>query len=542
MNIGLMTWYTYYNYGTSLQAVALNKAINKLGNRTVIIKYIPKGNVKKINNIKDISLKIKNKIYNQNVNSSERNMIFEKFLDANIRQTELCNTYAELKELNEKFDAFVCGSDQIWSPLVFDDKYFLSFADEYKIISYAPSMGSNKIENLIIADKMKELISRFKYLSIREETGKKIIKDLTGKDAKVVLDPTLLLNKDEWKKFENVKVLNKINNKYILCYFLGDSNKYFKQIEKYAKNNNLTIYNLPVFKNKKINKYNINENIGPAEFISLIKNAECVFTDSYHGTIFSINFNKKFYTYKRFKDNDPKNQNSRVLDILNKFELNNRLIDNRLIINNDDIDYTNVNIKLKELRNDSINYLKQSLENISKESINNKMEQYGITSYCSGCGACASICPKGAIKIVENQEGFQHYNIDKEKCIECGLCKKVCPMLKLDTMELKNAKNLYSFKAKNEKVLKESSSGGFSYILSKIYNKDYYICGSYYNNEKDIAEHILIEPKNENELKKIQGSKYIQSNTSSIMKKLMELPKNAKVIFFRNTMSSSWIR
>ena len=522
--VGLMTWFGGNNYGTILQATSLRYVITKLKNECEIINYKKRANIREIKRISSLFFRVKNKIL---FNKIDNRASFDEFRMNFLKFTDERNTYVELKELNNSFDSFICGSDQIWSPLTFDEKYFLDFADNNKLISYAPSFGFNKIESQIISRKMKELLLRFKYLSVRESTGKKIINNLTGLNAKIVLDPTLLLDKNEWEYFENKDILNEIKNKYILCYFLGKSNKYCKAIKKFANQNNLKIINIPVYRMKKLNKYNIN-NIGPSEFISLLKNAEYVFTDSFHGTIFSINFNKKFYTFKRFKDNDRKSENSRIINILEEFNLSNRLVLNNRIIDNE-IDYNSVNKILIDKRKDSINFLSNAIDNVNYIE---KDDNHKITDLCSGCGACKSVCPKEAITIEQDDEGFEKYSIDKTKCINCKLCENVCPMRNLSTKKVKEGLGLYSFKAKEEEILQKSSSGGFSYLLSYLYNDKYYICGSYYDKNSKIAKHIIIKPNRKEELSKIQGSKYIQSKSADTFMELMNLPKGSKAIFF----------
>lgn len=122
--------------------------------------------------------------------------------------TSCYKTYSELNDLNMEYDAFVCGSDQIWSPLCYDSKYFLDFVENTdKMIAYAPSIGSTKIDDSIIREKMFQHISRFKHLAVREQQGAELIKKLTGHDAKVVLDPTLLMDAAEWDEFASVNAV-----------------------------------------------------------------------------------------------------------------------------------------------------------------------------------------------------------------------------------------------------------------------------------------------------------------------------------------------
>lgn len=532
MKIAIMTWYSFNNYGSKLQATAMMETLKKMGFEPYFIKYNPRGIIQfnQNNELKLLFRKLKSKIFNKMVINEK----FDEFSKKNFMETDLCDSYVDLYQLNDKFDAFICGSDQIWSPNNFDSKFFLDFACQNKIIAYAPSIGFSNIESSIIQEKMKTLISRFNHLSIREETGAKIIRELCNKEAQVVVDPTLLLNNKEWAKYENSGLNSSLNNqKYVLTYFLGKSNKYIRKIQKYAKDNDLKIYNIPVYQRKKINKYNYNEKIGPSEFLSLIKHASCVFTDSFHGMLFSINYNIDFYVYKRFNANSKINQNSRVLDFLKRLSLEERLVEKNSEIFLNNINYENVNKKLKELRKKSSYYLTSALNDVlSKKSFNIEKSGKYLTSYCSGCGTCSAVCPTHAISIEINKEGFQSYVFNEEKCIKCGLCVNACPMLKIDISKVLDCKKFYSFKALDKNILSKSSSGGVAHIIASTLNKKgYYVCGCSYNNEKDIAEHIIIEPNHVDELSKLQGSKYIQSHSAEAIENCIKIGKKNKVLF-----------
>lgn len=524
--IGIMTWFDNNNYGSVLQATALEHIIEKMKYEALIINYKTKSYDRSIKNIYPLFKRVLNRILNPKYKNDE---IFNKFKNNNLKITQAFDTYMELKQLNNLFDAFICGSDQIWSPLSFDEKFFLNFAENNKKISYAPSFGVNSVKNKTIKDRMQKLISEFNYISVRELKGKEIVNELTGKEAQLVLDPTLLLNMEEWEFLSEESNDNTIFEGYILCYFLGKSNKYYKDIVNFAKKEKLRIINIPVLKNQRLNKYNQN-GIGPIEFVSLIKKAKYVFTDSYHGTIFSINFNRQFITFKRFKDDDKKSENSRLESIFNIFKLNKCFISKLNTELVPRINYDCVNKILYEYRNKSIQFLQNSIENVNEIKLSEKKNY--ITEYCTGCGACKNVCPNNAIEIKLNSEGFQHCYINLKKCINCGLCKKICPMMQLKYKSINSMVNLYSFKSMDSTVLLKSSSGGFAYAVSNYLNNNYYICGCYYDKKARGAKHIIIKPNNNQELYKLQGSKYIQSKTDNVFEQLMKLPENAKVVFF----------
>lgn len=521
--IAIMTWYTYNNYGSVLQAYSLRKAIQALNYETVnLINYLPKSQKSSLReklNIINVKERLLLRTKNVKTNITERNVKFDKFRKEQISITQKCNDATELFLLNEQYDKFICGSDQIWAPTVFDENYFLSFVkDNCKKIAYAPSIGLPVIENKYIKKNIKELVNRFNNLSIREEQGKEILENITDKEIQVVLDPTLLLNKKDWN--DNFKLEDKQKG-YVLFYCLGRNKKYYKLAKKISKKLGKELIVIPgtVFDYL---KREIN-NASPTEFLKLIYNADVVLTDSFHGTIFSINFNIPFITFKRFKDNKL-SQNSRIYSILKKVNLQERIYNNNLdyFLKNIDIDFSEANEILEKERASSINFLTKALEN-ENETINTEK----ITNLCTGCGMCAAICPRDAINIKLNGKGFYSYEIDQEKCIHCNMCKKVCGQLNTETNEIQKMK-MYSAYSLDEDVLKESSSGGIAYELSSYCLKNNIpVIGCTYNLNEQRAEHIKVTKKEE--LKKLSGSKYIQSYTLEAFSQLNQL-QNGLVI------------
>lgn len=537
--IAIMTWYTYLNYGSVLQASSLYYNIQKLGYEPKFIHYLPKGGTVSCTK-SDLAGRVFNKIksiINKKYSSEEQTALYNRYLEKRTSCTELCKSYSELYDLNKEFDAFVCGSDQIWSPLCYDSKYFLDFVENTdRMVSYAPSIGSTKIDNPIVQKKIAQHILRFKYLAVREQQGANLIKELTGQNAEVVLDPTLLMNPAEWNEFASVDESQKINGKYILCYFLGDAGKYMSYVRTLSKTLNIPFYVIPVTVRQKKGSNSVPFEVGPTEFVSLIRNADYVVTDSFHGMAFSVNYNIPFSVFKRFKDNDRQNQNSRIFNLLEMVGLENRLVDYKNTKNIPDMiscDFTEANRRLNDKREYSIGYLKRSLA-CAVESANPQNElPFKITDICCGCGACASVCAKGAISICKDGEGFEHYIIEETKCVRCGQCKTVCPMTNITASQMKESVALYSVKSRSEQVLKTSSSGGVGHeIASVLLAKGYAVCGCTYDNSDNSAKHIWIMPGEEDRLVLLQGSKYIQSISADAMRKLVEIAKTRKVVFF----------
>ena len=324
--IGIVTLHTGYNYGSSLQTFASKIFYKKLGYYPIVLGYsnsLVKG--------RDIRLE---KLFVMFLRTFWRPSLFKKtFLtysnslkkdisvEAKERFLNFSNKYLEVEKLNRKemiefgknkdVLAVVCGSDQIWNStaIYIDPFYYLKFFPRNKRMAYAPSFGKSIVPSYnkkIITKNLKEI----KYLSIREIEGQKIIKELLGKEVEVLLDPTLLLNKNEWSCIGN----GEYNDKYVVFYFLDSpTDETIKKIKYCTGNEDVKIISIPyIHENMKNEFKNIfSYDIGPLEFINLIKNAQKIYTDSYHGMLFSINFNKDFFIFER-NYGAAHNQSSRI--------------------------------------------------------------------------------------------------------------------------------------------------------------------------------------------------------------------------------------
>ncbi|HHD2769994.1 TPA: polysaccharide pyruvyl transferase family protein, partial [Clostridium perfringens] len=252
----------------------------------------------------------------------------------------------------KKYKYFISGSDQVWNP---NDKTvteynFLTFAPKEKRLTYAPSFGVSKIPEKFKED-YKKWLSDIENISVREEAGAKIIKELTGKNAKIVVDPTMLLDKKKWLSIAK-EDKNKPQKEYLLTYFLGGIPKeYQKNIKYFSKKYNLEVVNLA---NIKYEKYYCN---GPSEFIDYINSAKLFMTDSFHGCVFSLLMETPFIVCDRKGHSKSENMSSRIDTFVKKFKLESRKFENikeNELFNND---YTNSKTILEKEREKAWNYL-----------------------------------------------------------------------------------------------------------------------------------------------------------------------------------------
>ncbi|MDO5148127.1 MAG: polysaccharide pyruvyl transferase family protein [Oscillospiraceae bacterium] len=525
--IGIITWFKSHNYGTALQVTALIKKIQELNYSPTVIKYYEKkAPVSYLSNINIVGMltKVHTKMNSCLFDSYLKEISFSSFYDAHLFFSSPCYTLYDLQRLNNQFDAFVCGSDQIWAPSCFDSHFFLDFVfDDNKKIAYAPSVGLPTIEDKYIRSQIKHLTKKIRFLSTREESGSKIISELSGRNVQTVLDPTLLLNAEQWQPFyKNVTIRNQ--KPYLLVYMLGKNESQWKVIYKIADVLNLAVKIIPVFKKDLKRQGYIKDAVGPAEFLAYLQNASYVCTDSFHGLAFSVNFHKPFTVFERFKANDKLNQNSRIYNLLDKLQLRNRLYLNgtSLKMLDDTINYDLVEKKRKALADESISYLSNALA--AATSSKPKIQKNNIhrnNSMCCGCGACKTVCPCNAVQIKMDKDGFYSAFVDNDKCVSCGKCTKVCPYM-IDRNDQEIAKSvLYSFKSNSADVLLRSSSGGAAHHISEMLcKKGYSVAGCTFDVDSQTAKHILIESKHTEELGKLQGSKYMQSNFAVITQQL----------------------
>ncbi|MDP4182404.1 MAG: polysaccharide pyruvyl transferase family protein [Bacillota bacterium] len=296
MKTATLTFHRALNYGAVLQAYALQKAIEDLGHDNTIIDY----RCKAIENFyKPVRFyKFRNPIaylkYRKNYKkNSEKRKKFEEFIMSYLKITpKPYKTQNSLLELNNLYDKFICGSDQVWNHNITknDFSYLLEFVyDMKKKYSYAASFGFEEVKSELLLD-YRNLLNEFNMISVRERKGQNIVKKLITADCPVVLDPTLLLSNTEWKKVAGCDL--KFKN-YILLYILMETETIFSFVNYLSKAIGLQIIYINMSEEKP-GMINL-RNIGPTEWLSLIMNADYIVTNSYHGTIFSLNLNKNFF-------------------------------------------------------------------------------------------------------------------------------------------------------------------------------------------------------------------------------------------------------
>lgn len=374
--IGISTVHTGFNYGSALQAYASKVVLNELGYHGINISLkgsLIKGRDVRIKKIAVIAIRLLRQphnikkrvsVYSDNISKSyseQSKELFETFRLQKI-QPYHC-TWNQLKRLakSDDFKAFLCGSDQIWNgeALYVDPQYFLRFAPKDKRIAFAPSFGRDKV-----ADYNKSIITKYimdiPNLSVREESGVSIIKELTNKDAAHLIDPTLLLDGTKWDEYLELQEDVSDNEKYILAYFLNEPSDYAKEcIKKLAQKNKLKVIALP-YQREVADWFDFAPDAGPVEFVQYVKNASYVCTDSFHGTAFAVNYKVPFYTFERQYGSAGK-QSSRLVSFLKLVSLEERFNPSMELLDTP-IDFSKSKVVLETERKKSVEYLINALQ------------------------------------------------------------------------------------------------------------------------------------------------------------------------------------
>lgn len=368
--VGLITLYKN-NFGSILQAYSTCSYINSLGYACSILNHVYSNNfydkLLKVPQVIFKSLKYRDYLQDRktlrissqkdnNLLSQYTRVKMDKFVNENL-QIENCNS-KKIAELNNKYDYFITGSDQVWGKYI--PFRFLTFADREKRIALSPSFGANGVKDYYRED-IKNALLGFNIVSVREESGVKIIKDLTGKDAIRLADPTILLDKDQWKRYSTNGII-KVN--FVLLHFLNKPNELaIKNVNEYLKKHNCVAYCIC---NKYVEYDQILRceflDISPYDYVSLICNANFVFTDSFHSTLFSLNLETQFLTFDR-QYLHGNSQSSRILDLLNRVGLEARFVNkDKVKVDFDLLESWDSDEIFKDERNNIKEYLQVALK------------------------------------------------------------------------------------------------------------------------------------------------------------------------------------
>ncbi len=385
--VAIVSCYFQPNYGSMIQALGTQMALDRLGydNETVSItgfnREIKKAKLKyfikasfttgilftKLGRVKNVIKKKFNKgEYSKKL--EKRTSGFKTFEKKYFRLSKEFSSIAEMsRDCGEMYSAVLVGSDQLWLPgNIAADYYTLSWVPEsVNSIAYATSFGQSSLPGDSAA-KASVFLNRIRHIGVREESGQRLVKELTGRDVPVVCDPTLLFTGDEWLSIQKATPI--IKEDYIFCYFLGGNPLHRKFAERLKKETGCKIVILPHIDEYVKSDEEIADqclyDVDPGDFLNLIRNAKYVCTDSFHCSVFSMQYERTFFTFRRFSSKNKQSTNSR-LDTL--FSVAG--VSGRLMTGDEDIaeclqrkiDYSAVKKNLNTLREKSYRYLEAAL-------------------------------------------------------------------------------------------------------------------------------------------------------------------------------------
>lgn len=362
MKIGILTYHRSYNYGALLQAIALRYYLSSLGHDVFFIDYWPEYHkrmyriidmyyIKKHSLVESFKYLIRESIVLP-IKIGRKNK-FERFINDKIQP--FCHS------MEDNYDCIIYGSDQIWRKQSglnkqFNPVYFGEGNVNTKVhISYAASMGEEKLEEED-ATKINNWLNKFKAVSVRESSLKKYLDSIGVRDVKLSIDPTLLLDKGEWEHLAVKKRIRNDKKRYALFYDLMDGSFDKEVIREYTDKRGLDLIIITGSAKYRNYKKNIHAVLDPFEMIDYVVNAECVFTSSYHGLVFSLIFNKKVFA--SFRYNSARAES--LLDSLGLRDILLKPMEKR--IPDIKIDYDTCNQKFESMRYDSKRWLEKSLQ------------------------------------------------------------------------------------------------------------------------------------------------------------------------------------
>lgn len=382
MKIGLCLKYEANNYGSKLQALATLRCFEELGHECHVIHYGKKGwkfKFAAVSKIFDATFRQdkleaykRKQLYKRNPDIrdcvAKRLKEFKKYDVTYFDKYEIYGaTYSDIREISMNMDAVVTCSDQLWSPAGLSTNFYnLMFVpDSVRKVSFASSFGVSQIPASQIK-KTREYINRIEYVSCRENSGAKIVKQITGRDVPVLMDPVFAYDIDGWRKLVPEEII--YDEPYVLCYLLGDNEEHRRIVECFAKEKGLKIVAIKYLDCFIPYDRTFGDicpfDVDPSKMLNMIRGAKYVFTDSFHGTAFSAICHKPFGVFNRYEENSASSKNSRIDSVCENLNLSSR----RLYTNSDvmhvmdsTIDWEDVQNRMNLYKNKMREYIKEAL-------------------------------------------------------------------------------------------------------------------------------------------------------------------------------------
>lgn len=315
--VGVITFLHNENYGSTLQAWALQRTLKALGCQAEHIDYRPSRQEKLVNLIRSgnspaliLEGMRKRAVKSAQTGAKQKAASFDAFYAENMHLSAPCRDHTALKKQASCYDLLLSGSDQVWSPVWLNPAYFCDFAQKKQpCAAYAPSLGVEKAPSGRKARMMKRLLGRFGRISVREAAGAAIIEQLTGTKPLVLPDPVMLVSREEWLRLAEPFAHPK---PYLACYFIGNRPDYWQKAAALAQEKGLDIVILPVTEAAYQQPHTLAAGLSPQAWVGCLAGAAHILTDSFHGTAFSCLLGRDFTVLRRYSEDDPESKNSRI--------------------------------------------------------------------------------------------------------------------------------------------------------------------------------------------------------------------------------------
>ncbi len=541
--VGILTFNRAANYGAVLQAYALKRVCEDKGYEVHIVNYFNGMDDEDPSLIKEFMQDPNKKracfrmcrsllgyVWDKN-----RYKAFRQFRKTYLSESRVCTTADEIVKLG--YDYYICGSDQIWNYKItaneFDPIYFGELSPETKCIVYGASAHDTPFP-LDMELKFKELLEKSAApIGIREHKLANYTAELTEVSYPEVIDPTLLAGREVFDELI-VDKKNPTEKPYILIYQIDSNPASDISVKSLEERFQCPVYTMTTprigsFRGRK-------GEMGPEEFLTLLKNATFLVTNSFHGIALSLLFEKEFYVYENG------GVMSRIDNLLSLVNLHDRKV--KMVADIDlqkKIDYSSVKKHLDDLRVDSMSFLGNAFDGERGITVSKTKEIFKLTEMqtrqkqeCSGCSACIDICPTKAITMKKDEEGFLYPAVDQLKCIKCGKCDRICGFVPKQKQELGyELPKAFGVKHKDERERETSRSGAaFIAFTDIILDRGGIVYGAAMQEDFSVC-HVRATTKKERDCMKT--AKYVQSNVTGIYSKVAEDLKNGKEVVFSGT-------
>ena len=540
--VGIITFHQAINYGAVLQAYALKEVCDELGYEAHIVNYADSDVVEKPEPIHQFIASTNKKAAIFKLIRSlmsypgdrKRWKLFYQFRKKFLNESILCTSKEDITRLG--YDVYIAGSDQIWNYKItggrFDPVFFAEMDTDAQQIIYAASSHDTPFP-LDMELKFKSMLEKMPpAIGIREKKLADYVCKLTGVQYPVVLDPTLLAGRKILKKIPETAIPKK---PYILIYQIDSNPASDISVKTLERRFKCDVYTMTV---PRLGSIHGRKGVaGPEKFLSLLKGAKFLVTNSFHGIAISLLFEKQFYVYENG------GVMTRIDGLLSQMGLLGRKVKMSTDIDQTDIiDYSRINAQLEELRNDSMQFLTKAIEGKITEKKHARVNENNTVlpmnerekKDCCGCSACADVCPVNAIEMRADEEGFLYPYINKDLCIHCNKCDKVCGFLPVEKREDPyEYPKAYGVKHLDESVRLSSRSGAAFIAFSDIILKQ---GGVVYGAtiQKDFSvRHIRATDFWQRDMMK--KAKYVQSNTTQIYPQVEHDLKSGKAVLFSGT-------